>query len=132
MNTEKKAADGVSCLWIQYLEAQVAFCLFCVHLCSPVFPVYVPASLPDDQMTQGAKFRQALKEEKPLQVVGAINAYHAILAKASGFKAVYISGGGVAAGSLGGPDLGLSNLDDGLTAVRPLPDPRDLPRPAES
>ncbi len=78
-------------------------------------------------MTQGAKFRQALKEEKPLQVVGAINAYHAILAKASGFKAVYISGGGVAAGSLGVPDLGISNLDDVLTDVRRITDACDLP-----
>src|SRR5216684_4795015 len=78
-------------------------------------------------MTPGAKFRQALREEKPLQVVGAINAYHAILAKASGFKAVYISGGGVAAGSLGVPDLGISNLDDVLTDVRRITDACDLP-----
>ena len=78
-------------------------------------------------MTPGAKFRQALKEEKPLQVVGAINAYHAILAKASGYKAVYISGGGVAAGSLGVPDLGISNLDDVLTDVRRITDACDLP-----
>src|SRR6266850_5222373 len=78
-------------------------------------------------MTPGAKFRQALKEEKPLQVVGAINAYHAILAKASGFKAIYISGGGVAAGSLGVPDLGISNLDDVLTDVRRITDACDLP-----
>jgi methylisocitrate lyase len=78
-------------------------------------------------MTPGAKFRQALKQEKPLQVVGAINAYHAILAKASGFKAVYISGGGVAAGSLGVPDLGISNLDDVLTDVRRITDAVDLP-----
>src|SRR6195256_142897 len=78
-------------------------------------------------MTPGAKFRQALKEEKPLQVVRAINAYHAILAKASGFKAIYISGGGVAAGSLGVPDLGISNLDDVLTDVRRITDVCDLP-----
>jgi methylisocitrate lyase len=78
-------------------------------------------------MTPGAKFRQALKEEKPLQVVGAINAYHAILAKASGFRAIYISGGGVAAGSLGVPDLGISNLDDVLTDVRRITDACDLP-----
>ncbi len=78
-------------------------------------------------MTPGAKFRQALKEEKPLQVVGAINAYHAILAKASGFKAIYLSGGGVAAGSLGVPDLGISNLDDVLTDVRRITDACDLP-----
>ncbi len=78
-------------------------------------------------MTPGAKFRQALKEEKPLQVVGAINAYHAILAKASGYKAIYISGGGVAAGSLGFPDLGISGLDDVLTDVRRITDACDLP-----
>src|SRR6267142_2159602 len=78
-------------------------------------------------MTPGAKFRQALKEEKPLQIVGAINAYHAILAKASGFKAIYLSGGGVAAGSLGVPDLGISNLDDVLTDVRRITDACDLP-----
>jgi methylisocitrate lyase len=78
-------------------------------------------------MTPGAKFRQALKEEKPLQVVGAINAYHAILAKASGYQAIYISGGGVAAGSLGVPDLGISNLDDVLTDVRSITDACDLP-----
>jgi methylisocitrate lyase len=68
-----------------------------------------------------------LRDEKPLQVVGAINAYHAILAKASGFRAVYLSGGGVAAGSLGVPDLGISNLDDVLTDVRRITDVCDLP-----
>ncbi|HET9652393.1 MAG TPA: isocitrate lyase/phosphoenolpyruvate mutase family protein, partial [Usitatibacter sp.] len=78
-------------------------------------------------MSAGAKFRQALKEEKPLQIPGAINAYHAILAKASGFKAIYLSGGGVAAGSLGLPDLGISNLDDVLTDVRRITDVCDLP-----
>jgi methylisocitrate lyase len=78
-------------------------------------------------MTPGKKFRQALKDEKPLQVAGAINAYHAILAKASGFRAVYLSGGGVAAGSLGVPDLGISNLDDVLTDVRRITDVCDLP-----
>ena len=78
-------------------------------------------------MSQGKKFREALKAEKPLQVVGAINAYHAILAKASGYKAIYLSGGGVAAGSLGVPDLGISNLDDVLTDVRRITDVCDLP-----
>jgi len=78
-------------------------------------------------MTAGEKFRQALEEEKPLQVPGAINAYHAILAKASGYKAIYLSGGGVAAGSLGVPDLGISNLDDVLTDVRRITDACDLP-----
>jgi len=78
-------------------------------------------------VTPGAKFRQALKDEKPLQVVGAINAYHAMLARASGYRAIYISGGGVAAGSLGVPDLGISNLDDVLTDVRRITDACDLP-----
>src|SRR6476469_6991904 len=78
-------------------------------------------------MSQGKKFREALQQEKPLQVVGAINAYHAILAKASGFRAIYLSGGGVAAGSLGVPDLGISNLDDVLIDVRRITDVCDLP-----
>ena len=78
-------------------------------------------------MTAGERFRQALKDEKPLQVPGAINAYHAILAKASGYRAIYLSGGGVAAGSLGMPDLGISNLDVVLTDVRRITDACDLP-----
>src|ERR687889_426803 len=78
-------------------------------------------------MSPGARFRQALKAESPLQIVGAINAYHATLAKASGFRAIYLSGGGVAAGSLGLPDLGISNLDDVLTDVRRITDVCDLP-----
>jgi methylisocitrate lyase len=78
-------------------------------------------------MTPGQKFRQALKDESPLQIVGAINAYHGILAKASGFKAIYLSGGGVAAGSLGVPDLGISGLDDVLTDIRRITDACDLP-----
>jgi len=78
-------------------------------------------------MTPGAKFRQALRDEKPLQVPGTINAYHATLAKASGYKAIYLSGGGVAAGSLGLPDLGISNLDDVLTDIRRITDVCDLP-----
>jgi len=75
----------------------------------------------------GAKFRQAVKEEKPLQIAGTICAYHALLAKRSGFKAIYLSGGGVAAGSLGLPDLGISNLDDVLIDVRRITDVCDLP-----
>jgi len=78
-------------------------------------------------MTPGSRFRQALRDEKPLQVPGAINAYHATLAKASGFRAIYLSGGGVAAGSLGLPDLGISNLDDVLTDIRRITDVCDLP-----
>jgi methylisocitrate lyase len=75
----------------------------------------------------GAKFRAALVLEKPLQVPGAICAYHAILAEKSGFKAIYLSGGGVAAGSLGVPDLGISGLDDVLTDVRRITDACALP-----
>ena len=78
-------------------------------------------------MSAGAKFRAALAAERPLQVPGAICAYHAILAERSGFKAIYLSGGGVAAGSLGVPDLGISNLDDVLTDVRRITDACALP-----
>ncbi|HKI65628.1 MAG TPA: methylisocitrate lyase [Burkholderiales bacterium] len=79
------------------------------------------------QPSPGAKFRLALKEESPLQVIGAICAYHALLAKRSGYRAIYLSGGGVAAGSLGMPDLGISNLDDVLTDIRRITDVCDLP-----
>ena len=75
----------------------------------------------------GARFRAALNAEKPLQIVGAVNAYSAMLAQAAGFRAIYLSGGGVAAGSLGLPDLGISNLDDVLTDVRRITDVCDLP-----
>ena len=75
----------------------------------------------------GARFRAAVAAEKPLQIAGAINANHALLAKAAGFKAIYVSGGGVAAGSLGLPDLGISTLDDVLTDVRRITDVCDLP-----
>jgi len=78
-------------------------------------------------MTPGSKFRQALKEESPVQVIGTICAYHALLAKRSGYRAIYLSGGGVAAGSLGLPDLGISNLDDVLIDVRRITDVCDLP-----
>src|SRR5947207_15422315 len=79
------------------------------------------------QYSAGAAFRKEMQEESPLQVVGAINANHALLAKRAGFKAIYLSGGGVAAGSLGLPDLGISNLDDVLTDVRRITDVCDLP-----
>ena len=75
----------------------------------------------------GARFRAAVKDEKPLQVVGAINAYGARLAERSGFRALYVSGGGVAASSLGVPDLGISTMDDVLTDVRRITDTTDLP-----
>ena len=77
--------------------------------------------------SQGAGFRAALLEEKPLQVAGAINAYTARLAEASGFRAIYLSGGGVAANSLGMPDLGLSTMEDVLTDVRRITDVTSLP-----
>ena len=78
-------------------------------------------------MTAGAKFRAAVQAEKPLQVIGAINAYHARLAQRVGYRAIYLSGGGVAAGSLGLPDLGISTLDDVLIDVRRITDVCDLP-----
>ena len=79
------------------------------------------------QLSPGQRFRQALAEEQPLQVIGAINANHALLAKRAGFRAIYLSGGGVAAGSLGLPDLGINTLDDVLTDVRRITDVCDLP-----
>ena len=78
-------------------------------------------------MSAGARFRAAMKAETPLQCVGAINAYHARLAERVGYNAIYLSGGGVAAGSLGLPDLGISNLDDVLTDVRRITDACPLP-----
>ena len=78
-------------------------------------------------LSPGTKFRAALAAEKPLQVPGAICAYHAILAEKSGYRAIYLSGGGVAAGSLGVPDLGISSLDDVLTDVRRITDACALP-----
>jgi len=75
----------------------------------------------------GARFRTALAAEKPLQVVGAINAYAARLAQAAGFRAIYLSGGGVAANSLGIPDLGISTMEDVLTDVRRITDLCRLP-----
>ena len=79
------------------------------------------------QLSPGQRFRQALAIETPLQVIGAINANHALLAKRAGFRAIYLSGGGVAAGSLGLPDLGINTLDDVLTDVRRITDVCDLP-----
>ena len=78
-------------------------------------------------MSPGAKFRAAMKAEKPLQCVGAINAYHARLAERTGYQSVYLSGGGVAAGSLGLPDLGISNLEDVLIDARRITDVCSLP-----
>jgi methylisocitrate lyase len=78
-------------------------------------------------MSAGKKFRDVLVQEKPLQVIGAINAYHALLATQTGFKALYLSGGGVAAGSLGIPDLGISTLEDVLIDIRRITDVTDTP-----
>jgi methylisocitrate lyase len=75
----------------------------------------------------GARFRAALAAERPLQVIGTINAYHARMAQRVGYRAIYLSGGGVAAGSLGVPDLGISGLDDVLTDVRRITDVCPLP-----
>ena len=77
--------------------------------------------------TSGKAFRLAIQEESPLQVIGAINANHSLLAKRAGYKAIYLSGGGVSAGSLGLPDLGISNLEDVLTDARRITDVCDLP-----
>ncbi len=79
------------------------------------------------QTTASARFRAAIQTEKPLQIIGAINAYHAMLATQTGFKALYLSGGGVAAGSLGLPDLGISTLEDVLVDVRRITDAVDTP-----
>jgi len=78
-------------------------------------------------LSAGAKFREALAAESPLQIIGTINANHALLAKRAGYRAIYLSGGGVAAGSLGLPDLGISTLEDVLTDVRRITAVCDLP-----
>ncbi|MBW8905372.1 MAG: methylisocitrate lyase [Betaproteobacteria bacterium] len=78
-------------------------------------------------MSPGSKFREALRQERPLQIIGSICANHALMAKRVGYRAIYLSGGGVAAGSLGMPDLGISNLDDVLTDIRRISDVCDLP-----
>jgi methylisocitrate lyase len=75
----------------------------------------------------GIAFRDALQLESPLQVIGTINANHALLAKRAGYRAIYLSGGGVAAGSLGMPDLGVNTLDDVLVDIRRITDVCDLP-----
>ncbi len=78
-------------------------------------------------LSAGAKLRLAVQEEKPLQVVGTINAYHARMAERTGYRAIYVSGGGVAAGSHGVPDLGMTSLDDVLEDVRRITYATDLP-----
>lgn len=80
-----------------------------------------------EHASAGARFRAAIHEERPLQIVGAINAYHARMAERCGYRALYVSGGGVAAGSLGVPDLGISGLEDVLVDVRRITDGCALP-----
>lgn len=77
--------------------------------------------------TPGFRFREAMEKENPLQIVGTINANHALIAKHAGFNAIYLSGGGVAAGSLGIPDLGITNLEDVLIDIRRITNVCDLP-----
>lgn len=79
------------------------------------------------QLSAGAKFRAAVEAESPLQVVGTITAYAALMAKRSGYRAIYLSGGGVAANSLGMPDLGISTMEDVLIDIRRITDVCDLP-----
>src|SRR5580698_10495465 len=81
----------------------------------------------EGQASPGERFRAAVESEKPLQVIGAINAYTARMAQATGFKALYISGGGVAANSLGLPDLGISTMEDVLIDVRRITDVTTIP-----
>src|SRR5688500_19138534 len=83
-----------------------------------------PARAP---VSAGARFREAVAQENPLQIVGTINAYSARLAERVGIRAIYLSGGGVAAGSLGLPDLGISTLDDVLTDILRITDVCSLP-----
>jgi len=78
-------------------------------------------------LTAGARFRAALQQEKPLQIVGTIIANHALMAQQVGYRAIYLSGGGVAAGSLGMPDLGINTLDDVLIDTRRITDVCELP-----
>ena len=79
------------------------------------------------KISQGAKFRQALKDNKPLQIVGAINAYCAMLAQDAGHKAIYLSGGGVANASYGLPDLGITSLNDVITDVERISNASEIP-----
>ncbi|NIG54516.1 methylisocitrate lyase [Chitinophaga sp. Cy-1792] len=81
----------------------------------------------NEKRTPGQKFRDAMQKENPLQIVGAINANHALLAQQAGFNAIYLSGGGVAAGSLGIPDLGITNLTDVLIDIERITNVCDLP-----
>jgi methylisocitrate lyase len=79
------------------------------------------------EVTPGSRFRQALRDNAPLQIVGAINAYSAMLAESAGHKAIYLSGGGVAAASYGLPDLGITSLNDVLIDVERISGASALP-----
>ena len=81
----------------------------------------------EGQLSPGTRFRSAVEQEHPLQVIGAINAYTARMAQATGFRALYLSGGGVAANSLGMPDLGISSMEDVLVDVRRITEVTTLP-----
>ncbi|MES1219164.1 MAG: methylisocitrate lyase [Bacteroidota bacterium] len=81
----------------------------------------------DKSTTAGFRFREAMKKEKPLQVVGTINANHALLAEQAGYNAIYLSGGGVSAGSLGIPDLGITTLEDVLIDIQRITNVCSLP-----
>ena len=89
--------------------------------------LFGPLFMSTPDTTPGQKLRDAVAAEQPLQVVGAINAYHARMAERTGYRALYLSGGGVAAGSLGMPDLGISTIEDVLTDVRRITDVSTLP-----
>ena len=80
-----------------------------------------------EELTPGGKLRQAVEQNNPLQVVGTVNAYSAIMAQKCGHKAIYLSGGGVAASSLGTPDLGITTLKDVLEDARRITDASSLP-----
>ncbi|GAA4299895.1 methylisocitrate lyase [Compostibacter hankyongensis] len=83
--------------------------------------------MPTEPSSAGARFREAMRAEKPLQIAGAVNANHALLAVQAGFRAIYLSGGGVAAGSLGIPDLGITTLEDVLTDINRITGVTDAP-----
>ena len=83
----------------------------------------------ENKMTPGLLFKKAIEEERPFASYWCYNAYHAKLAEKTGYKAIYLSGGGVAAGSLGVPDLGISTLEDVLIDIRRITDSTSLPPP---
>ena len=94
---------------------------------APVAPKVAEQPTSPEPASAGARLRAALEAERPLQVVGAITAYAARMAQATGFRALYLSGGGVAANSLGMPDLGISTMDDVLIDIRRITDASSLP-----